>query len=122
MYTTTDLTADQIDQLGLDNVARIHREIQDVMGRVDFKGSLQDFFRFMRTDARFYASNDQAGRDRYLAETEKAKAAVSAEAAGVVQRAAAGPADGQAGRAVPEKSAGKAFYQSPAPDGSRPGT
>jgi uncharacterized protein (DUF885 family) len=121
-YTTTDLTADQIHQLGLDNVARIHREIQDVMARVDFKGSLQDFFRFMRTDARFYASNDQAGRDRYLAETEKAKAAVSAKLPEWFSAPPQAPLMVKPVEPFREKSAGKAFYQSPAPDGSRPGT
>jgi uncharacterized protein (DUF885 family) len=121
-YTTTDLTADQIHQLGLDNVARIHREIQDVMARVDFKGSLQDFFRFMRTDPRFYASNDQAGRDRYLAETEKAKAAVSAKLPEWFSAPPQAPLMIKPVEPFREKSAGKAFYQSPAPDGSRPGT
>ncbi len=121
-YTTTELTPDQIHQLGLDNVARIHREVQDVMQRVAFKGGLQDFFRFMRTDKQFYGSNDQAGRDRYLAETEKAKQAVTAKLPqwfGVTPQA---PLVVKPVEPFREKSAGKAFYQSPAPDGSRPGT
>ncbi|MDQ3347234.1 MAG: DUF885 domain-containing protein, partial [Acidobacteriota bacterium] len=121
-YTTTDLSADQIHQLGLDNVARIHGEVQAIMQQVAFKGTLQDFFRFMRTDPQFYASNDQAGRDRYLAETEKAKQAVTAKLPqwfGVTPQA---PLVVKPVEPFREKSAGKAFYQSPAPDGSRPGT
>jgi uncharacterized protein (DUF885 family) len=51
--TTTDRTPAQIHQLGLDEVARIHGEMQGVMQQVGFKGSLQDFFQFMRTDPRF---------------------------------------------------------------------
>ncbi len=121
-YTTTELTPDRIHQLGLDNVARIHGEVQAIMHQVAFKGTLQDFFRFMRTDPQFYASNDQAGRDRYLAETEKAKQAVTAKLPqwfGVTPQA---PLVVKRVEPFREKSAGKAFYQSPAPDGSRPGT
>lgn len=120
-YTTTDMTADQIHQVGLDNVARIHGEMRGIMKTVGFKGSLQDFFRFMRTDKRFYAPETPAGRALYLAETEKAKAAVTAklpEWFGVLPQA---PMQVKAVEPFREKSAGKAFYQSPAPDGSRPG-
>ncbi len=121
-YTTTNLSADQIHQLGLDNVARIHGEIQGVMQRVAFKGGLQNFFRHMRSDKSFYGSNDEAGRARYLAETEKAKQAVTARLPqwfGVTPQA---PLVVKPVEPFREKSAGKAFYQSPAPDGSRPGT
>ncbi|MFS0738247.1 DUF885 domain-containing protein [Sphingomonas sp. 1P06PA] len=120
-YTTTTMTADQIHQVGLDNVARIHGEMQGIMKTVNFKGSLQDFFKFMRTDKRFYAPETAEGRALYLAETEKAKAAVTAklpEWFGVLPQA---PMQVKAVEPFREKSAGKAFYQSPAPDGSRPG-
>ena len=121
-YTTTAMTPDQIHQVGLDNVARIHREIQAIMRQVGFKGSLQDFFQLMRTDKRFYAPNNPAGRAVYLAETEKARTAVTAKLPmwfGVLPKA---PLVVKAVEPFREKSAGKAFYQSPAPDGSRPGT
>ncbi|MBB5728881.1 DUF885 domain-containing protein [Sphingomonas prati] len=121
-YTTTEMTPDQIHQVGLDNVARIHREIQGIMTQVGFKGSLQDFFQLMRTDKRFYAPNTPEGRALYLSETEKARAAVTAKLPqwfGVLPKA---PLVVKAVEPFREKSAGKAFYQSPAPDGSRPGT
>ena len=51
--TTTDMTPAQIHQLGLDEVARIHGEIRKVMAEVGFKGSLQEFFQFMKTDPQF---------------------------------------------------------------------
>ena len=51
--TTTDLTPDQIHAIGLSEVARIHGLIRtDVMGKVGFKGSLQEFFQFMQNDPR----------------------------------------------------------------------
>jgi uncharacterized protein (DUF885 family) len=77
-YTTTAMTPDQIHRVGLDNVGRIHGEIRAIMTRVGFKGSLQDFFEFMRTDPRFYAPNTREGRALYLAETEKARVAITA--------------------------------------------
>ena len=58
--TTTDMPPAQIHQLGLDEVARIHGEIAQVMKQVKFKGSLQDFFRFMRTDPRFTFKSEEA--------------------------------------------------------------
>lgn len=121
-YTTTNLTPDQVHQIGLDNVARIHGEMREIMKRTKFKGDLPAFFAFMRTDKRFYASNDQAGRDLYLAETEKAKQAVTAllpQWFGTLPQA---PLVVKPVEPFREKSAGKAFYQRPAPDGSRPGT
>ncbi|WP_380873758.1 hypothetical protein ACFB49_43630 [Sphingomonas sp. DBB INV C78] len=121
-YTTTALTPDQIHQIGLDNVARIHGEMKAIMDKTGFKGDLQAFFQFMRTDKQFYAANTDEGRALYLAETEKAKQWVTAKLPqwfGVLPQA---PLVVKRVEPFREKSAGKAFYQSPAPDGSRPGT
>jgi len=117
-YTTTDLSADQIHQIGLDNVARIHGEMRVIMDKVGFKGSLQDFFAFVRTDDRFYFKT----REDYLATVDarlKAMQTKLPEYFGTLPKA---PLTVKAVEAFREKSAGKAFYQSPAPDGSRPGT
>ena len=51
--TTTDLTSKEIHELGLSEVARIHELMRDIMHKVDFKGSLAEFFEFMRTDKQF---------------------------------------------------------------------
>ena len=60
--TTTALTADEIHQIGLDEVARIHDEMRVIMTKVGFKGSLNEFFQFMRHDPQFYYAADEAGR------------------------------------------------------------
>ncbi|MEO6251141.1 MAG: DUF885 family protein, partial [Luteimonas sp.] len=58
--TTTDMSPAQIHALGLSEVARIHAEIRDVMKQAGFKGSLQDFFKFMRSDKQFeFKSEDK---------------------------------------------------------------
>ncbi|HYD44384.1 MAG TPA: DUF885 domain-containing protein, partial [Phenylobacterium sp.] len=53
-YTTLPLTAEQIHETGLKEVARIHEEMRGIMRQVGFTGSLQDFFAFVRTDQQFY--------------------------------------------------------------------
>ena len=121
-YTTTDLNGDQIHALGLAQVARIHGEMQGIMKTTGFTGSLQDFFRFIREDPRFYAPNTEEGRALYLAETEKAKQQITAllpQYFGILPKA---PLVVKRVEPFREKSAGKAFYQGPSPDGSRPGT
>lgn len=54
-YTTLPLTADSIHRIGLAEVARIEREMAEVMRRVGFSGTLADFITMLRTDPRFYA-------------------------------------------------------------------
>jgi uncharacterized protein (DUF885 family) len=64
--TTTDLTAEQIHRIGLDEVVRIKGEMEEIKDKVGFKGSLQDFFKFVRDDDRFYYPNTDAGRQAYI--------------------------------------------------------
>lgn len=58
-FTTTDLTAAQIHQIGLDEMAKIRGEMQDVMKQVGFKGDLPAFLQFLRTDPQFYAKTPE---------------------------------------------------------------
>ena len=120
--TTTNLTAEEIYNIGIKEVERIHDEMREIMAKVGFEGTLQEFFDFMRTDRQFYYPNDAGGRARYLSEavalidTMKGKLddlfLTKPKAELFVKRV----------EEFREKSAGKAFYQQPAPDGSRPGT
>jgi uncharacterized protein (DUF885 family) len=116
-HTTTDLTADQIHQIGLDEVARIHREMHAIMERVGFTGSLQDFFQYLRTDDRFFHTS----REDYLAEVQKVFDAVTPELPQWFNTLPRAPFEVRPVEAFREQTAGKAFYQRPAPDGSRPG-
>ncbi|WUR15532.1 DUF885 family protein [[Empedobacter] haloabium] len=54
-YTTTNLTADAIHQIGLAEMAKIRAEMAQVMKEVKFDGDLPAFLHFLRTDPRFYA-------------------------------------------------------------------
>lgn len=64
--TTTQLTAQQVHQIGLDEVARIKGEMEQIKRKVGFKGTLQDFFKFVREDDRFYYPNTDQGRQAYI--------------------------------------------------------
>ena len=66
--TTTDLSADQIHEIGLKEVARIHGEMTRIKDKIGFKGDLQAFFKFMREDRQFYLPDTDEGRAKYLAQ------------------------------------------------------
>ena len=120
-FTTTTLNAEEVHQIGIKNVERIHTDMRGIMQQVNFTGTLPEFFEFMRTDPQFYYPDSEQGREDYMADakayidTMEAKIpeyfGLTPEARMVVKRV----------EAFREKSAGKAFYQSPAIDGSRPG-
>jgi uncharacterized protein (DUF885 family) len=119
--TTTTLTAEEIHQIGLDEVARINGEMQAIMTEVGFEGSLQDFFEFMRTDPRFYKPETEEGRAEYLAEAEAAIEKMKGDLPKLFNTFPKADMEVKAVEPFREKSAGKAFYSRPAPDGSRPG-
>ena len=119
--TTTDLTANEIHEIGLSEVARIHKEMNIIRNKVGFKGTLQDFFQFMKTDKQFYYKADKQGKAAYLKkavnlidsmETRLDEIFITKPKASIIVKAV---------ESFREKSAGKAFYNRPAADGSRPG-
>lgn len=116
-HTTTDMTPDQVHDLGLREVARIHGEMREIMNRVGFTGSLQEFFEHVRTDDRFFHTS----REDYLAEVEQVFARVRPVLPQWFNTLPQAPMEVRAVEAFRERTAGKAFYQRPAPDGSRPG-
>jgi uncharacterized protein (DUF885 family) len=63
-YTTLDISPDQIHQIGLDQVAKIHAQMLDVMKQTGFKGSFADFLNYLRTDPQFYAKTPQELLDK----------------------------------------------------------
>jgi uncharacterized protein (DUF885 family) len=92
-----------------------------IMKKVDFDGDLAAFLEFMRTDKQFYYSADETGRKKYL---DEAVALIEDMEGRLDQLFLTKPKAALKVKAVEafrEKSAGKAFYQQPAPDGSRPG-
>ncbi|MGB3454803.1 MAG: DUF885 domain-containing protein [Litorimonas sp.] len=119
--TTTDLTADEIHDICLREVDRIHAEMRAIMEDVRFEGDLQDFFEFMRTDEQFYYPTTDEGKARYLAEATAIIDTYKARLDEVFLRKPKADMEVRAVEAFREQSAGKAFYSRPAADGSRPG-
>ena len=116
-YTTTDLTADEIHQIGLDNVARIHGLMRKIKSDVGFEGGLQDFFTHLRNGDQYFHTS----REDYLAEAHLKLDAMEKKLPDFFNTLPKAPYVIKPVEAFREKSAGKAFYQRPAPDGSRPG-
>jgi len=117
LYTTTDMTPDEIHQIGLDEVSRIHEEMLGVMEEVGFDGDLKEFFEFVNTDDQFFFDEAeeliQGYRDMSDRITELSKDLfdVMPKTAFEVRRT----------EPYREASAAKGSYQSGTPDGSRPG-
>ncbi len=115
--TTTDLTPDQIHEIGLDEVERIHGEMRGVMEQVGFDGDLHDFFEFLNEDDQFYFDEPeeliQGYRDmsERIGELSKSLFDVAPKTGFEVRRI----------EPFREKSAAGGQYQTGTPDGSRPG-
>lgn len=115
--TTTNRTPEEIHQLGLSEVARIHGEIRKVMEQVGFKGSLQDFFQFMRTDKRF----EYASEDELLKHYRGLEAKINERIPQQFSLVPKSPFEIRPVEAFRAKSAAGGEYQSPSEDGKRPG-
>ena len=119
--TTTDLTAEQIHQIGLDQVARIHGEMERIKNQVGFTGSLQDFFKHIVSGKQFKYPNNQAGRQQYLSDARRYIDQVMVKAPQWFRRLPKAPLEVRAVEEWRQDTAPVAFYNRPSEDGSRPG-
>ena len=119
--TTTDLSAKQIHNLGLAEVERIHNEMRVIMAQVGYQGSLQAFFKYLKEDPKFYYPNTEEGRQQYLNKTQTVFDEIQSRLDELFITKPKSDLMVKRVEAFREKSAGTAFYQSPPPDGSRPG-
>lgn len=117
LRTTTDMSPDEIHQIGLNEVARIHEEMLGVMEEVGFEGSLKEFFEFVNTDDQFFYDEAeeliQGYRDMsdHITELSKSLFDVMPKTSFEVRRV----------EPFREASASGGSYQAGTPDGSRPG-
>ena len=119
--TTTELTAEQIHQIGLDDVARIHREMEAIKDQVGFDGDLQAFFDHIRTGEFNYYPDGDEGAQMYIADATKAIDNIESklpEYFGLLPKAGLEVKRVEAFR---EQDGGAQHYRSGTPDGSRPG-
>ena len=120
-YTTTSLSAEEIHALGLENIARIHSDMREVMKAVGFEGDLQAFFVAVRDNPDLRYPNSDQGRAQYLQAAESAVAAMKTRLPDYFGRVPKAELVIKRVEPFRERSAGKAFYQGPPIDGSRPG-
>ena len=119
--TTTDLSSDQIHEIGLKEVERIHNEMRVIKDKVDFEGDLNAFMQFMRDDDQFYYPNTDVGKARYLSEATNLIDDMKLKLDEMFITKPKAELNVKAVEAFREQSAGKAFYQRPSEDGTRSG-
>ena len=69
--TTVDISAEEVHNIGLSEVARIRGEMETIKDSVGFEGDLQAFFEFIRTDEQFFYPNNDEGRQGYIDDSTK---------------------------------------------------
>lgn len=119
--TTTDYSPQEIYDIGMSEIKRIHAEMEEIMISVGFDGSLQEFFEYVKTNPELYYPNTDEGREAYLAKNIEIKDAMEAKLDELFITKPKAALEVRRVEPYREKSAGTAFYNSPAPDGSRPG-
>jgi uncharacterized protein (DUF885 family) len=115
--TTTDLTPEQIHQIGLDEVARIHGEIRAVMAEVGFEGTLHEFFAHLSSDPKFQFESEEALLTAY----RSLEATTMQHADALFSLTPRAPFEIRPVEAFRAASAAGGSYQRPSEDGSRPG-
>ena len=116
-HTTTSLTADEIHEIGLKEVARIRGEMNKIIALLGFKGTFQDFVTYLRTDPKFYYKTGDELFEAYLAVSKRIDPEL-VKLFGKIPRTPYGV------RAIPMTSAPNtttAYYQPPSLDGTRAG-
>jgi uncharacterized protein (DUF885 family) len=120
-FTTTEMTANEIHELGLAEVTRIRGEMDAIKHEVGFEGDLQAFFDFVRDDPQFYKPNTDEGRQAFIDEVEQKLAFINERLPdyfGVLPKAELVVKRVESYR---EEDGGAQHYASGTPDGSRPG-
>lgn len=120
-YTTLEQEPDALHELGIAEVARIHDEMRAIMRETGYEGSLTGFFDYVRTDPRFYYADSEAGRRQYLDDARRLLGEIEDRAGEILATMPRADVVVEPIEPWREKSAPKAHYRSPPPDGSRPG-
>jgi len=117
LYTTTQMTPDEIHRLGLNEVKRIRDEMQLIIDELEFDGDFAEFLHFLRSDPQFYFEDPDDLYEAYLATCKRIDPEL-VKLFGKLPRIPYGL------RPIPDNIAPDtttAYYNRPAADGSRAG-
>ena len=120
--TTTGLTAEQIHEIGLAEVARIQQEMIAIKEKVGFTGDLKEFFKFVNTDKQFFFPNTDEGRQAYLDESKAYLDALTEKLPGYFGILPKAGLDVKRVESFREQDGAPQHYYPGTPDGSRSGT
>ena len=115
--TTTTMTPEQIHQIGLDEVKRIHAQMEKVKVEVGFTGTLPEFFEHIRTDPKFKPASREWLQQEYVRIGKRLDATLPRDFSTLPKA----PLEIRAVPALTEKGAARGSYNPGTPDGSRPG-
>ncbi len=121
-FTTTDLSANEIHDLGLKEVSRIHAEMNNIKTKVGFEGDLKSFFEHLKTDPQFFYPNTDKGREDYLVQAHDFVENAKSHIEDFLPIALEHKLQIKRIEAYREKSAPVGYYEAGTPDGSVPGT
>ncbi len=121
-FTTTDITADEVHELGLREVKRIHEEMDKIRMEVGFSGDLTDFFSHLKTSPDFYYPNTEEGRAEYLQRAQHIVSNASGRIKDILPEVPPNNLVVRRIEAYREKSAPVAYYEAGTADGAVPGT
>lgn len=119
--TTTDLNASEVHQIGLDEVARLTAEMEAIREELGFDGDLQAFFEYIRTDEKFFYSNDDEGREEFLSDARAYLDAINEKLPEFFGRLPKADLVVRRVESFREQDGAPQHYYPGAPDGSRPG-
>jgi len=121
VFTTLPVTAEEVHELGLSEVARIQQEIKVVQKQIGFEGDLESFLTYMREDPTWYYPETDAGREAYLEATQSAIDKIELKIDDAFNLKPKANLIVKRVEPFREKNTSAAFYNAPAIDGSRPG-
>ncbi len=121
LMTTLELSADEIHEIGLAEVARLRAEMEEVKEQAGFDGSLQEFFLFLREDPQFYYPDTDEGRQAYLDFNNEMLDYIGSRLPEFFGRLPKAPLEVRRVESFREQPGAAQHYRSGAPDGSRPG-
>ena len=119
--TTTNMTADQIHELGLKDGERIKGEMTALKDKVGFKGDLDAFFSFIDSDKQFLYPNTDAGRQAYIDDASAKIANIKKELPNYFGLLPKADLEVKRVEAFREQDGAAQHYYPGTPDGSRPG-